>query len=135
MIERPNKRSPGRALRAPCRIAFLAACLPALSPCAALASQPDALRDPTEPPAAFRARPAAPGARSEALRPEHLVTVGDKRFLVWKGRHYGVGDSVQGARIERIEETEVWLRQDGELRKVGIYAGIQKAPAGQERAP
>ena len=93
-------------------------------------------RDPTQPPAGYGAAPvAAPHDPVEAFKPEHLVMVDGQRYLLWQGRRYRVGDTLQGARIERIEEGEVWLRNDRGLRKLSLYPRIQKRPTttkGQE---
>lgn len=93
-----------------------------------------ALRDPTVPPP-FWGAPAV-GAREpmSAFRPGHLVVVDGRRYLLWQGRRYREGESIEGARIERIEETEVWLRSNGSLRKVPVFAGIEKRPAGSPGA-
>lgn len=94
---------------------------------AAVAAQSPALRDPTEPPAAYRAKPASAKGLVEVFRPEHLVMVDGKRYVVWKGRRYGVGESVQGGRIERLDESGVWLRGDGEVRKLPLFGGVEKS--------
>jgi hypothetical protein len=94
---------------------------------AAVAAQQPALRDPTEPPAAFRAKPASAKGSGDVFRPEHLVMVDGKRFVVWKGRRYGVGDTVQGGRIERLDESGVWLHRDGEMRKLPLFGAVEKS--------
>lgn len=101
----------------------------------AAAAQSTALRDPTEPPAIFSAKPGSVRNPLDSFKPEHLVTVEGQRYLVWKGRRYGVGDSVEGARIERLDETEVWMRSDGDVRKLPLFAGVEKktALAGAEK--
>ncbi len=94
---------------------------------AAVAAQAPALRDPTEPPAALRAKPASAKGPVDDFRPEHLVIVDGKRFVVWKGRRYGVGDTVQGGRIERLDESGVWLHRDGEVRKLPLFSAVEKS--------
>jgi hypothetical protein len=54
---------------------------------------------------------------------------------MWQGRRYNEGDSIEGARIERIEETGVWLRVAGSLRKVPVFANIEKRTPGAPTAP
>lgn len=93
----------------------------------AVAAQPPALRDPTEPPAAYSAKPASAKSPGEAFKPEHLVMLDGQRFVVWKGRRYAVGDSVEGGRIERLDESGVWLRRDGEVRKLPLFGGVEKS--------
>ncbi len=91
------------------------------------------LRDPTQPPAAL----AAPGSVRnplDALRPQHLVIVGGERYLVWNGRRYRSGESISGGQIERITETEVWLRSSDGLRKLPLFSGIEKRPPNSANA-
>jgi hypothetical protein len=33
------------------------------------------------------------------------------------------------ARIERISETEVWLREAGQLKKISVFSGVQRRVA------
>jgi hypothetical protein len=47
-------------------------------------------------------------------------------YLVVGTRLYAKGQKVGQARIERITETEVWLREAGALRKVPVFGGIQR---------
>ena len=85
------------------------------------------LRDPTQPPAVL----AAPGSVRNPLdsfRPQHLVIEGGERYLVWNGRRYRAGDVISGGQIERITETEVWLRGSDGLRKLPLFSGIEKRP-------
>lgn len=89
------------------------------------------LRDPTQPPPGYGTPRAAAPAPTETFRPTHLVSVEGQRYLVWRGKRYGVGDSIEGARIERLDETAVWLRSGGALRKHPLYPGIEK----KERKP
>ena len=57
------------------------------------------MRDPTQPPAAFMAPPAASRAPIDDFKFEHLVTVNGVRYLVWNSRRYTVGDTINGSRI------------------------------------
>ena len=100
-------------------LAFAAADVPA---------QATALRDPTLPPPGYGAPAAAAAPREpvDSFRPEHLVIVDGKRYVMWRGHRYGAGDTVQGARIERIEESGVWVRAAEGSRKLPLYAGIEK---------
>lgn len=86
-----------------------------------------ARRDPTQPPAGYGVAQ-TPAAREtvDGFRPTHLVVVEGQRYLVWRGKRYGVGDTVEGARIERLAENEVWLRSGEALRKLPLYPGIEK---------
>ena len=47
-------------------------------------------------------------------------------YLVVGTRLYAQGQKLGQARIERISETEVWLREGGVLRKVPRFSGIQR---------
>ena len=99
-------------------LAFAAADVPA---------QATMLRDPTQPPPGYGA-PASASVRApvESFRPEHLVTVEGQRYVMWRGHRYRAGDTVQGVRIERIEDSGVWVRGAEGSRKLPLYAGIEK---------
>lgn len=89
------------------------------------------LRDPTLPPPVYSL---ATGdsintAPKRNLKPQQIVIVDGKRFLVWNSRHYLVGESINGARIERISETEVWLHDADGLRKLALFSGVDKRQA------
>jgi len=102
-------------------IAFLA-----FAACGLASGEPAPRRDPTVPPPAYGAQPHAGRDPVDGLRAEHLVTVDGHRYLIWQGRRYAVGDSVQGARIERIEDSGVWLRTAQGVRKLGVFSGVEK---------
>ncbi len=84
------------------------------------------LRDPTLPPTVVASPTGSANARIGGFRPEHLVIVGGMRYLMWNGARYAAGDTIQGARIERITESEVWLRDSGGLRKLPLFSGVEK---------
>lgn len=89
------------------------------------------LRDPTVPPAAaVPSGPFAPGAAARTLTVQPgavaLLVRDGVPYLVVGTRLYGKGQNVGPARIERISETEVWLRENGELRKVQVFGGIER---------
>ena len=99
-------------------------------------------RDPTRAPdAALTAADAAsaigPGtARGEAAGTDaataplrHRMVVDGRHYLVERGWLRGVGDSLAGARIERITEREVWLRDGAGLHKWPLYPDVQIRPA------
>lgn len=89
------------------------------------------LRDPTVPPAAVT--PSAPGdaARTLTVQPGAVALLVREGvpYLVVGTRLYGKGQNVGPARIERISETEVWLRENGVLRKVPVFGGIDRHPS------
>jgi hypothetical protein len=86
------------------------------------------LRDPTLPPAA--AAVSVPGDASKPV----AVQSGSVAVMVRNGvpylmvgtRLYSKGQKLGQARIERITETEVWLREDGTLRKMPVFGGIER---------
>lgn len=88
------------------------------------------LRDPTVAPPESNAVPAAnptmglPGAEGMAV----IVRDG-KSYLVVGTRLYAPGEKVGQTRVERITETEVWLRDGRGLRKVPRFVGIQRSVA------
>lgn len=114
-------------------IAFAATAL-----CAAVLAHGQAagLRDPTQPPPGHAASPGVQRPDPLAgLRLQHLVVIDGERYVVWQGRRHRVGDRLLGLPIERIEETQVWLRGAGGLRKLPLYTGIERrAPRNGGRA-
>lgn len=105
------------------------ACLTGLLLCLALSlANAQSLRDPTLPPAEA-GMPGAPASGSSMrLEPGSTsVIVRDGRpYLVVGTRLYGQGEKLGQARIERITETEVWLREAGQLRKIARFSGIER---------
>lgn len=89
------------------------------------------LRDPTIPPtAALPAQPAssASGA-AEALGPLSVIVRDGRSFVVMGTRLYAQGQMLGQARIERIAETEIWLREGKQLRKVQLFSGVTRRVA------
>jgi hypothetical protein len=84
------------------------------------------LRDPTLAPVEAGLSSTAPGAKPLTAESGAMaVIVRDGRpFLVVGTRLYAVGQKLGQARIERISETEVWLREGGVLRKISQFPGI-----------
>lgn len=91
-------------------------------------------RDPTALPAplqqalaAAAAASAASGAGETGERAiRHVVLTGGRAYVVQRGRRYAVGESLDGARIERITEQAVWLREGGQVRREPLYGGVEK---------
>jgi len=93
--------------------------------CAALPLAAQAQRDPTVPP--FGGGDTAGPAKPRAGAGRWPVLVIDGRPHVAIGtRLYAEGQMLGQARIERITETEVWLREGRELRKVQNYPGVRR---------
>lgn len=86
------------------------------------------LRDPTQPPG--MGSPAGAGAPERSTSPGWSVIVVDGRAHLAVGtRLYAEGQMLGRARIERITETEIWLREDRHLRKVALYPSVQRRSA------
>lgn len=91
-------------------------------------------RDPTEPPA--QALPPA-GGEGQNTNPKTpwgsdgmAVVVRDgKSYLVVDTRLYTTGQKVGAWRIERITETEIWLKDGAVRRKVARFDGIERREA------
>jgi hypothetical protein len=62
-----------------------------------------------------------------------VVIRNGKSYLVDGTRLFAVGQKIGNYRIERISETEVWLRSGKELRKVPRFNGIQRKPSESSR--
>ncbi len=88
----------------------------------------EAGRDPTQPPPEYALPLRGERLLPDVIDPKHLVVVNGVRYLIWKSRWLAVGDSIDGARLERISETEVWVRNAAGLRKLPIFTGIEKRP-------
>lgn len=92
-------------------------------------------RDPTAWPPALRSAMAAASAASAASGAEpadnairQVVFSNGHAYVVQRGRRYAVGEQLDGARIERITEQAVWLREAGQVRREPLYAGVEKRP-------
>lgn len=99
-------------------------------------------RDPTVPPAALGlpADGGAPAAPAGLLLEPGSVSVlrrDGAYFLVLGTRVYAQGQRVGNSTIERITETEVWVNENGSLRKVPVFSGITRriAPPGALTTP
>jgi hypothetical protein len=109
------------------------ALLPVLIALSGLAPALAQERDPTEPPT--QAFPATGGAAN--ANPKNpwgsdgtAVVVRDgKSYLVVDTRLYAAGQKVGAWRIERITETEVWLKDGAVRRKVARFDGIERREA------
>ncbi len=102
-------------------------CAASLGPCVRYASaQTTALRDPTQPPPGYGAGPAPAVDPVAGFRPEYILAVDGRRYLVLHGRRYAVGDSIEGARIERIDDQAVWVRTAQGVRELKLFEGVEK---------
>lgn len=84
-------------------------------------------RDPTQPPAAA-SQPEAGGANGGAAsgRSMTLIVRDGKPYLVVDTRLYAQGQMVGKAKIMRITETEVTLRENGQTTVLRPFEGIQR---------
>lgn len=105
------------------------ACLTGLLLCLAVSlAGAQSLRDPTLPPVEAGMPGAAASGTSMRLEPgsTSVIVRGGRPYLVVGTRLYGQGEKLGQARIERITETEVWLREAGQLRKIARFSGIER---------
>lgn len=87
------------------------------------------MRDPTAVPYSAPPGAAASAPQREGVNASGVVVRNGVPYLVVATRLVGVGQQVGKARLERITETEIWLREGGRLQKIPRYAGIQRQPA------
>lgn len=90
-----------------------------------------ALRDPTLAPAATVGGVAESGPLGAAdlplrLNGSNVVVRNGKPMLVVGTRLVAPGQTVESYRLERITETEIWLRDANGLTKVPRFAGVQR---------
>ena len=99
-----------------------------------------ALRDPTLAPAAAGITGSAGPQREGTLKTGNISVLKREgvHYLMIGTRLYGVGQRIGLARVERITETEIWLREGGQLQKIQVYSGVQRraaAPALASKKP
>jgi len=74
--------------------------------------------------------PASSPARVvDTLGPLSVMVRDGKSFVVKGTRLYAQGQMLGTARIERIAETEIWLREGKQLHKVQLFSGINRRVA------
>lgn len=111
---------------------------------ASLAHANDVARDPTAWPPALRSAMAAASAASAAstaagVEPadnaiRQVVFANGRAYVVQRGRRFAVGEQLDGARIERVTEQAVWLREAGQVKREPLYGGVEKRPEPSARA-
>jgi hypothetical protein len=100
--------------------------------------EPAGGRDPTLPPAQFNAPPAATAASAAAsaadVTPIVIVSAG-RYYVMDRGRRLGVGDLYGTARIARIDDNGVWLREADSLQHIPLHGTVasQVVPLPSER--
>lgn len=110
-------------------LALLGGALPALGQ-GAQGAQGD-LRDPLQAPASLRApghtaSDAASAAETGAQRPQQIIVIDGRSYLVVQGRRLGVGDRWGEARILAIDAYAVTLSEGGVKRRLPLYQGVEK---------
>lgn len=95
-------------------------------------------RDPTQPPARAQAQasqPAADKSSTPEIDSAAIVVRDGKPFLVVGTRLYSKGEKLGPFIIERVGETEVWLRNGKELRKIQRFTGIERRTSTERSTP
>lgn len=101
----------------------------------ALGGHAQALRDPTAEPPQVGGGPASPDAAGSDMGSLSVIVVDGRPHVIMGTRLYAPGQKLGQARIERITETEVWLREGTVLRKVPRYQGIERRSVSPSVAP
>ena len=114
-----------------------ATCLAAVLLSVSTAAKAQALRDPTVAPTAAGLSSAGEVQHDETLKSGSIsvMTRDGVHYLMHGTRLYAKGQRMGSARIERITETEVWLREDGQLQKIPVFVGVQRHAAVAPVAP
>jgi hypothetical protein len=90
-------------------------------------------RDPMQPPSnpspALRSSAALSAPAPGDVTPRQVITIDGRRYVIDRGRRLGVGDQLGDARIERIDDGSVWLREGGDVHQVSLFGGIVKRAA------
>jgi MSHA biogenesis protein MshK len=89
-----------------------------------------ALQDPTAPPQAPPQAGPAAAADATRLPLTAIKQVGKRRVAIINGQEIAVGGRYQEARVVRITESEVVLRQGGETTVHKLYPQVDKRPRG-----
>ena len=100
-------------------------------------------RDPTQPPPELGVPASGTGASGAGAGGTTAESLGDlglavlvrdgTPYLASSTRLYAVGQRVGAYKIERIGETEIWLRNGKELKKIPRFTGIVRRAATPER--
>jgi hypothetical protein len=102
------------------------------------AGQAGPTRDPMVPPAAAQASAARPLPDVAPVAPaalRQILVVDGRRYVIEGVRRRGVGELLGGARIERIDDDAVWLRQAGSLQRVPLFGSVTKKAALESAPP
>lgn len=92
----------------------------------ALGGHAQTWRDPTAEPPQMGSVPAGEGAPGSDVSSLSVIVVDGRPHVIMGTRLYAPGQKLGQARIERITETEIWLREGAVLRKVPRYQGVER---------
>jgi hypothetical protein len=109
--------------------ASLCACMPGVQ------AQTQTWRDPTAEPSQAGGGVAGQGATDMDTTSLSVIVVDGRPHVIMGTRLYARGQKLGQARIERITETEVWLREGTVLRKVSRYQGVERRSVSPPAAP
>ncbi len=101
----------------------------------ALGGQAQTWRDPTAEPPQAGGGATGPGADNAEGASLSVIVVDGRPHVIMGTRLYARGQKLGQARIERITETEIWLREGTVLRKVPRYQGIERRSVSSPVAP
>jgi MSHA biogenesis protein MshK len=106
------------------RAALLAASWPALATAAAAAGLPD----PTRPPSALMAAEGAAVAVGQPVLQSVMISPA-RRVAIISGQAVALGQTYGGARVTRITENEVVLRNGSDAQVLRLFPDLEKQPA------
>lgn len=92
-------------------------------------------RDPTVEPSQAGSGPTGQGEAPADMGTLSVIVVNGHPHVIMGTRLYAPGQKLGQARIERITETEIWLREGAVLRKVSRYQGIERRSVPSSEAP
>jgi hypothetical protein len=84
------------------------------------------MRDPTLPPVGAEGGTTDEGPLTARLSSSNVVVREGKPYLVVGSRLVAPGQTVESFQLERITETEIWLRDASGITKVQRFAGVQR---------
>ncbi|MGH6647590.1 hypothetical protein [Aquabacterium sp.] len=67
-------------------------------------------------------------------QPFFIMTHGGRLVVIHRAHRLKVGDEMDNARIVRIDNDAVWLREDGLVKRMSIYPDVLKRPAAKPTA-
>lgn len=95
----------------------------------------EALRDPTRPPARLEAGTADDGAAASGPVLQSVLLSPQRRLAIISGQTLKVGDKFGEARLVKIGENEVVLRNGTSLQTLKLFPNVEKQPAAKSPVP